>query len=170
VLATQNPVEQEGVYTLPEAQADRFAMKIRVDYPAHDEELMMLRAKLHQTEVAQIIDTDEVLQIRELIGEHVFLDDKIREYVVRLGRSTRNSQVGEMILYGISPRAYQHLIALSRTAAFFEGRDFVIPDDVKSIATDAMRHRVVRTLRAEAENISIEQILQDKILRAVPIP
>jgi MoxR-like ATPase len=170
VLATQNPVEQEGVYTLPEAQSDRFAMKIRVEYPAHEEELTMLRAKLHQTEVEQIIDTDQVIQIRELIGEHVFLDDKIREYIVRLGRSTRNAEMSELILYGISPRAYQHLLALCRTAAFFEGRDYVVPDDVKSIATDAMRHRVVRTLRAEAENVSIDQILEQRILRAVPIP
>ena len=170
VLATQNPVEQEGVYTLPEAQADRFAMKIAVDYPAHDEELTMLRAKLHETEIDEIIATADVVRIRELIASSVHLDDKIREYVVRLGRATRAADMRELILYGISPRAYQHLLALSRTTAFFEGRDHVVPEDVKRIAVDAMRHRVVRTLRAEAENISIEQILRDRILRTVPIP
>ena len=170
VLATQNPVEQEGVYTLPEAQADRFAMKIHVDYPSHDEELRMLQAKLHQAEIEHIITTDQVLQIREMVAESVFVDDKIREYIVRLGRASRNSELSELILYGISPRAYQHLLALSRTAAFFSGREYVLPVDVKSIAVDAMRHRVVRTLRAEAENISVDEIITDKILRAVPIP
>ena len=103
----------------------------------------MLRARLHQTEIDQIIDTDQVIQIRELITDHAYLDDKIHEYVVRLGRSTRNSNVSDFILYGISPRAYQHMLALSRTAAFCDGRSHVTPDDVKSIAIDAMRHRVV---------------------------
>ncbi len=170
VLATQNPVEQEGVYILPEAQADRFAMKITVDYPEHEDELRMLRAKLNETEVRQIINTDQVLQIREQISQNVHVDEKVKEYIVRLGRATRNSDVSELIQYGISPRAYQHLMALSRTAAFFNGREFVTPSDVKSIAVDAMRHRVVRTLRAEAENVSVEEIVEGKILGAVSIP
>ncbi len=170
VLATQNPIEQEGVYTLPEAQADRFAMKIKVEYPSHEDELNMLKAKLHEAEIQHIIGTDHVIQIRDMIGEKVFVDEKIREYIVRLGRATRNFGLSELILYGVSPRAYQHLLALSRTAAFFNGREYVLPTDVKSIAVDAMRHRVVRTLRAEAENISVEEIVVDKILRAVPIP
>lgn len=170
VLATQNPVEQEGVYILPEAQADRFAMKITVDYPEHEDELRMLRAKLNETEVRQIINTDQVLQIREQISQNVHVDEKVKEYIVRLGRATRNSDVSELIQYGISPRAYQHLLALSRTAAFFNGREFVAPSDVKSIAVDAMRHRVVRTLRAEAENVSVEEIVEGKILGAVSIP
>ncbi len=170
VLATQNPVEQEGVYILPEAQADRFAMKITVDYPEHEDELRMLRARLHETEVRHIINTDQVLQIREQISQNVHVDEKVKEYIVRLGRATRNSDVSELIQYGISPRAYQHLLALSRTAAFFNGREFVTPSDVKSIAVDAMRHRVVRTLRAEAENVSVEEIVEGKILGAVSIP
>ena len=170
VLATQNPVEQEGVYILPEAQADRFAMKITVDYPGHEDELRMLRAKLHETEVRQIINTDQVLQIREQISQNIHVDEKVKEYIVRLGRATRNSDVSELIQYGISPRAYQHLLALSRTTAFFNGREFVTPADVKSIAVDAMRHRVIRTLRAEAENVTVEEIVQEKILGAVSIP
>lgn len=170
VLATQNPIEQEGVYLLPEAQVDRFSMKIRVDYPSHKDELDMLNAKLNQTEVQRFMGTEEVIQIRELIGEKIYMDENIKEYIVRLGRATRESDVSEWILHGISPRAYQHLLALSRTAAFFKGRAYVLPQDVKSIAVDAMRHRIVRTLRAEAENIPVEEIIEDKILRAVPIP
>ncbi len=170
VLATQNPVEQEGVYILPEAQADRFAMKITVDYPGHEDELRMLRAKLNETEVRHIINTDQVLQIREHISQNLHVDEKVKEYIVRLGRATRNSDVSELIQYGISPRACQHLLALSRTTAFFNGREFVTPADVKSIAVDAMRHRVIRTLRAEAENVSVEEIVQGKILGAVSIP
>jgi len=169
VLATQNPVEQEGVYILPEAQADRFSMKIKVEYPTHQDELDILKAELHKAEVEPILTTDQVIGIRELISEKVYVDPKIEEYIVRLGRTTRSSAVSELILYGISPRAYQHLLALSRTVAFFNRREYVVPGDVKSIALDAMRHRAVRTLRAEAENISIEEILEEKILRAVPI-
>ena len=123
-----------------------------------------------ETEVRQIINTDQVLQIREEISQNVHVDEKVKEYIVRLGRATRNSDVSELIQYGISPRAYQHLMALSRTAAFFNGREFVTPSDVKSIAVDAMRHRVVRTLRAEAENVSVEEIVEGKILGAVSIP
>ena len=170
VLATQNPVEQEGVYILPEAQSDRFAMKITVDYPEHEDELDMLSAKLNEVEVQQVINTDQVLQIREQISRNVYVDDKVKEYIVRLGRATRGSDVAELIQYGISPRAYQHLLALSITTAFFNGRECVTPADVKSIAVDAMRHRVVRTLRAEAENVSVEEIIQEKILGAVAIP
>lgn len=170
VLATQNPVEQEGVYPLPEAQADRFAMKISVDYPNHEDELNMLRARLNEAEVEQVIETEQVIQVRELISRNIYVDDKMKEYIVRVGRATRNSSVAEWIEYGISPRAYQHLLALTRTAAFFNGRDFALPSDLKSIAVDAMRHRIVRTLRAEAENIPVDAIIQKQILRKVPLP
>ncbi|MBI4481694.1 MAG: AAA family ATPase [Acidobacteria bacterium] len=170
VTATQNPVEQEGVYALPEAQADRFAMKIKVEYPSHQEELNILRSKLDAATVEPIIRTDQVIQVRELVSREIYVDEKIEEYIVRLGRATRNSNVQDLILYGISPRAYQHILALSRTAAFFSGREYVIPADVKGVAVDAMRHRLVRTLRAEAENISVEEIIEDKIFRAVSIP
>lgn len=175
VLATQNPVEQEGVYTLPEAQADRFAMKIKVEYPSHEDEIGMLRTKLERAEIKQIIVPQTCNQIRELISNSVYVDDKIREYIVRLGRATRNSDsfnsssIKEMISYGVSPRSYHHMMALAHTMAFFHGRDYVLPIDVKTIAMDAMRHRVVRSLRAEVENVTTEEIIEE-ILKKVPIP
>lgn len=174
VLATQNPIEQEGVYALPEAQTDRFAMKVKVDYPSYEDEVNMLRMRLEHAKVEQIISPRDVIKIRELISR-VHIDDKIRDYIVRLARATRNNDqynltiVKEMVLYGISPRACQHLMALARTVAFFNGRDYVLPSDVKSIAIDTLRHRIIRSLRAEAENISIEEILE-KVLRKISIP
>ena len=174
VLATQNPVEQEGVYPLPEAQIDRFALKIHVHYPSHADELEMLRRKLTETDVRRIVRPEDVLHIRRLVSE-VYVDEKIREYIVRIVRGTRagvgqtSPMVNEMVLHGASPRSAQHLLALTRSTAFLEGRDFALPSDVKSIAFDALRHRVIRTLRAEAENVQPEQILEE-IFRTVPIP
>jgi MoxR-like ATPase len=165
VLATQNPVEQEGVYPLPEAQIDRFALKIHVDYPSHADELEMLRRKLTETNVKRVVQPEDVLHIRRLVSE-VHVDDKIREYIVRIVRATRSN---EMVQHGASPRSAQHLLALTRSTAFLEGRDFALPCDVKQIAFDALRHRVIRTMRAEAENVQPEQIL-DEIFRSVPIP
>jgi MoxR-like ATPase len=174
VLATQNPVEQEGVYALPEAQIDRFALKIQVSYPSHADELEMLRRKLTETEVQRIVRPEDVLQIRRLVSE-VHVDEKIREYIVRIVRATRagegqsDAMVNEMVLHGASPRSAQHLLALTRSTAFLEGRDFALPSDVKSIAFDALRHRVIRTMRAEAENVQPDEILAE-MLRKVAIP
>lgn len=174
VLATQNPIEQEGVYALPEAQVDRFAMKINVDYPSHQHELEMLRLRLGEISVRRVVSRQEVLRIRDLTGQ-VFVDEKIREYVVRIVRATRAADgepipiVREMVLHGASPRSAQHLLALARTAAFLSGRDYVLPADVKSVALDALRHRIIRTVRAEAEGISSDEIVSE-ILRRVPIP
>lgn len=174
VLATQNPVEQEGVYALPEAQVDRFALKIQVNYPSHSDELEMLGRKLTETNVQRIINSQSVLRIRALTSR-VFVAEKLREYIVRIVRATRRSagretdMVNEMVLHGASPRAAQHLLALTRSVAFLEGRDFALPSDVKAIAFDALRHRLIRTVRAEAEEITPDQILGE-ILRRVPIP
>jgi MoxR-like ATPase len=174
VLATQNPVEQEGVYPLPEAQIDRFALKIHVHYPSHQDELEMLRRRLTDTSVGRIIRPEDVLRIRGLVSE-VYVDDKIREYIIRIVRATRAGEgqaiplINEMVLHGASPRSAQHLLALTRSAAFLEGRDFALPEDVKSIGFDALRHRIIRTMRAEAEDIQPEQILSE-IFRTVPIP
>jgi len=174
VLATQNPVEQEGVYPLPEAQIDRFALKIQVHYPSHADELEMLRRKLTETSVQRIITPQDVLSIRSLVSQ-VFVDDKLREYIIRVVRATRPNRdqeiamVNDMVLHGASPRAAQHLLALTRSIAFLEGRDFALPADVKSIAFDALRHRIIRTVRAEAEDVTSDQILGE-ILSKVPIP
>ena len=175
VLATQNPVEQEGVYTLPEAQLDRFSMMLRVGYPGRDEELQMLRVDAARVALERRIETSEVVQIRELIRDSVHMDDRIREYIVRIGRATREPDaVGrgalrEMITLGISPRSYQHILALARVTAFMAGRTYVLPGDVKAILPDAARHRLVRSVRAQADNFTADAILDD-VLSAVAIP
>ena len=175
VLATQNPVEHEGVYPLPEAQLDRFSMMLRVGYPGADDELQMLRAGTKRPELERPIAPSEVVRIRAFIHGAVHVDDRVREYIVRLGRATRDpKEVGrpalrELILVGISPRSYQHILALARVTAFIEGRTYVLPADVKALLCDVARHRLVRSVRAQAENVDADAILHD-ILAAVPIP
>ena len=174
VLATQNPVEQEGVYALPEAQVDRFSLKVKVDYPSHVDEAAMLARNLSELTVSPIMASVDVIRFRKYIAA-TFVSDSIREYVVRIVRATRNGPptspavVSEMVLHGASPRAAQHLLALARTTAFFAGREYVLPADVKRIAPDALRHRLIRTVRAEAENIAADEIISE-ILSRVPIP
>jgi len=175
VLATENPVEQEGVYALPEAQLDRFSMLLRVGYPSADEEAQMLRRRLARTSVEPCVSPGEVVQLRDFIRDTVHVDDRIGDYIVRIGRATRApADVGrphlkEMILLGISPRSYQHMLALAQVTAFLHGRTYVLPDDVKEIMCDATRHRIIRTVRAQAENVDVDEILLD-LARTVPIP
>jgi len=175
VLATQNPVEQEGVYTLPEAQLDRFSMMLRVGYPSQGEEVEMLQVRMNQTTIERRVSPSDVHVLREFIYSTVHVDHKILEYIVRLGRATRQpAEVGrddlrEMLQLGISPRSYQHLLALSRVTAFLHGRTWVQPGDVKEIFCDATRHRIARTVRAQAEAVDADTILQE-LLTAVPIP
>jgi MoxR-like ATPase len=189
VLATQNPVEQEGVYTLPEAQLDRFSMMLRVDYPHADDERRMLRLAgasttrtLHARAEGSIdrrpdrrIEPSDVVHIRTLIRDIVHVDDRLQDYIVRIGRATRApEEVGrpalrEQVVLGISPRSYQHILALARVTAFFDGRTYVRPGDVKAILCDAARHRIVRSVRAQVEQVSADAILAD-LLSAVPIP
>jgi MoxR-like ATPase len=175
VLATQNPVEQEGVYTLPEAQLDRFSMMLRVGYPSRSEEVDMLQVRLSETRIEPRVSPADVNELREFIRAAVFIDEKILEYIVRLGRATRSpEEVGradlkELLLLGTSPRSYQHVLALARVTAFLHGRTWVLPDDVKEIFCDTARHRIARTVRAQAENVEADEILTE-LLRAVPIP
>ena len=175
VLATQNPVEQEGVYTLPEAQLDRFSMMLRVGYPNEGEEVQMLESRLSQVTIDRRVSPSDVNVLREFVFASVYVDRKVLEYIVRLGRATREPdtagrpELREMLLLGISPRSYQHLLALARVNAFLHGRTWVLPSDVKEIFCDATRHRIARTVRAQAENVDADAILQD-ILEAVPIP
>jgi len=175
VLATQNPVEQEGVYTLPEAQLDRFSMMLRVGYPSEGEEVEMLQVRMNQTTIERRVSPSDVHVLREFIYSTVHVDNKILEYIVRLGRATRHpagvgrDDLREMLQLGISPRSYQHLLALSRVTAFLHGRTWVQPGDVKEIFCDATRHRIARTVRAQAEGVDADTILQD-LLTAVPIP
>jgi MoxR-like ATPase len=175
VLATQNPVEQEGVYTLPEAQLDRFSMMLRVGYPSGGEEVAMLQSRMAETTIDRRVTPDDVNVLREFIRTHVFVDDKILEYIVRLGRATREpaeverADLKELLQLGISPRSYQHVLALARVTAFLHGRAWVLPEDVKEIFCDAARHRIARTVRAQAEGVESDTILQE-LLAAVPIP
>jgi MoxR-like ATPase len=174
VLATQNPVEQEGVYTLPEAQLDRFSMMLRVGYPSEGEEVEMLQKRMSQTIVHRVSPAD-VTVLRDFIEQSVYIDAKILEYIVRLGRATRDpGSVGrpdlrELLALGISPRSYQHLLALCRVTAFLHGRTWALPEDVKEIFADATRHRLARTVRAQAENVHADEIVHE-LLRSVPIP
>jgi MoxR-like ATPase len=175
VLATQNPVEQEGVYPLPEAQLDRFSMLLRVTYPAAEDEVRMLGSRLAEQRIARRLTPPDVVRIRGLIRDQVFVSDAIIEYIVRLGRATREPatagrpQLAPLLTLGVSPRSYQHVLALARVTAFLHGRDYVLPDDVKEIYLDASRHRIARSLRAEAEHIDADEILDD-LLYAVPLP
>ena len=174
VLATQNPIEQEGVFALPEAQLDRFAMMIRVHYPTPESEFQMLLTRLEEIQINPVADPQTVVQIRHLVSE-VHVDDKVRRYIVAVGQATRDSRpdtlsiVREMVLHGASPRSYQHLLAMSRAAAFFRGRDYVLPSDVKFIGVDVIHHRLVRSIRAEVENVSTDEVVAE-VLRHTPIP
>jgi len=175
VLATQNPVEQEGVYPLPEAQLDRFSMMLRVDYPSAADEVQMLHTRLTEQPIEERASPADVTRLRMFIRDAVFVDDKIKEYIVRLGRATRapadvgRADLSEMLVLGVSPRSYQHVLALARVTAFLHGRTYVLPQDVKEIYADAARHRIARSIRAQAENITADHILEE-LLRAVPIP
>jgi MoxR-like ATPase len=175
VLATQNPVEQEGVYPLPEAQLDRFSMLLRVDYPGEEDEMQMLCVNAEAVDVRRLLAPADVGRIREIVRDGVHASDRIRRYIIRLGRATRapaaigKGALAELLTLGISPRSYQHVFALARVTAFQHGRDYMLPRDVKEVFYDAARHRIVRSVRAQTQNVSADEILYE-ILNAVPIP
>ncbi len=176
VLATQNPIEQEGTYPLPEAQIDRFMFKLKVTYPSKEEERQILRKMAissPDTSTNAVITPADVLRMRELVDE-VFMDDKIEEYIVDLVEATRNPadyklDIANMIRYGASPRASIFLTMAAKANAFLEGRGYVIPQDVKSVAMNVLRHRVIVTYEAEAEEKTSEDIVQ-QILQTVDVP
>ncbi len=176
VLATQNPVEQEGTYPLPEAQVDRFMMKLQVDYPnkAQEHEILKRMARTKPTtKVDAIIKPEDVIRLRELADE-IFMDEKIEEYIVNLIEATRNPEaykldIKPLIRYGASPRATIFLAMAAKANALIEGRGYVTPQDVKSIALDVLRHRVILTYEAEAEEKTSEDIIQ-QILATVDVP
>jgi MoxR-like ATPase len=150
-------------------------MLLRVGYPSAAEETQMLRRRLAKTAVEPRVSPGEVVELRAFIRDTVHVDDRISDYIVRIGRATRApADVGcphlkEMILLGISPRSYQHMLALARVTAFLHGRSYVLPDDVKEIMCDTIRHRIIRTVRAQAENVDVDEILLE-LARTVPIP
>ena len=157
VMATQNPVEQEGTYSLPEAQTDRFMLKVIVDYPNRDEELQILR-RMSKTntnfDIQPVTSPEEIMQARKLVDE-IYVDEKVENYVVDLVMATRNPeayglQLKDLIQFGGSPRATINLMLAARANAFLAGRGYVVPQDVKDIALDVLRHRVMITYEAEA--------------------
>ncbi len=177
VLATQNPIEQEGTYTLPEAQVDRFLMKLIVRYPSKQEELEIIErmgTRATPPTVEQSSSIDKVLELRRLM-ETIYVDDKVKSYVVDLVSATRNpeeaglSKLKQLILYGGSPRASLSLTRAARANAFLAGRGFVTPQDVKAVGMAVLRHRVITTYEAEAEEVTSEDILQ-QVFDHVPVP
>jgi MoxR-like ATPase len=176
VLATQNPIEQEGTYPLPEAQVDRFMLKVVVDYPTRAEERLIMdrMTGVRLPEVKPVTQPADLLHAREVVRQ-IYVDEKIKEYVLDLVFATRQpSQNGltglqTLIAFGASPRATIYLIMAARAHAFLKGRGFVTPEDVKQIAPDVLRHRVVISYEAEAEEISSAQIVQ-RILDQIEVP
>ena len=176
VLATQNPIEQEGTYPLPEAQVDRFMLKVVISYPNRDEERAIMQRMTGEplAPVRPIVSPQQVLHARQVARE-VYVDPKILEYVLDLVFATRDPKsagldaLAALIAYGASPRASIALIATARAHAFLQGRGYVIPDDVKEIALDVLQHRVIATYEAEAENVSPADIVRD-ILDHVEVP
>ena len=176
VMATQNPIEQEGTYPLPEAQVDRFMFKIRVSYPnkAEEHEILKKMARTNPVvDVAPIITPTDVKRLRALSDE-IYMDEKIEEYIVSLVEASRNPDsykldIGQYIRYGASPRASIFLAMASKANALIEGRGYVTPQDVKTIAMNVLRHRVILTYEAEAEEKTSEDIIE-MILQTVDVP
>ena len=177
VLATQNPVDQEGTYALPEAQVDRFLVKLIVEYPSKEEELKIIdrmAGLAASTEVKQATTPEELLRMRALL-DTIYLDDKVKAYIVDLVFATRDpekvglAKLKPLILYGASPRASLALARTSRARALMEGRGFVTPQDVKAVGSMVLRHRVLTTYEAEAEGIDSEELLQT-IFDTVQVP
>lgn len=175
VLATQNPIEQEGTYPLPEAQVDRFMLKLKVTYPSRTEEreIMSRVDLLHEMEVAPVVTKQEILDAREVVNR-IYVDEKAKNYIVDIVHATRNPdafglKVAHLIEYGASPRASLYLQQGARALAFLQGEGNVFPNDVKQVAMDVLRHRVRVTYEAEAENITSEDVIR-RILEAVPVP
>lgn len=175
VLATQNPIEQEGTYPLPEAQVDRFMLKLRINYPtrAEEREIMSRIDLLHATAVSPVVTRQEILEAREVVNR-IYVDEKAKNYIVDIVHATRNPEAfglktNHLIEYGASPRASLYLQQGARALAFLQGEGNVFPNDVKQIAMDVLRHRVRVTYEAEAENITSEDVIR-KVLDTVPVP
>lgn len=175
VLATQNPVEQEGTYPLPEAQMDRFMFKVDITYPTRDEELLVMDrfAKKQKLECQAVLQPSDILKLRDLV-EEIHVDPKINQYIVDLIFATRSAEkidkdLARYIEVGASPRASINLHKAARCLALMEGRAYVVPQDIKSLAKDVLRHRIMKTYEAEAEDVSSDEMIQ-RILDLVPVP
>ncbi|HQV60281.1 MAG: AAA family ATPase [Chitinophagaceae bacterium] len=176
VLATQNPLEQEGTYPLPEAQVDRFIMKVIVDYPKMHEEQVILRQSVQGNfpDIKQVVSVQEVLNARDLTKK-IYMDEKIEQYILDIVFATRRpdeyklEKLKPLISYGASPRGSINLGLASKAQAFLNKRGFVIPEDVRSICKDVLRHRIGLTYEAEAENVKVEDVIED-VLKQINVP
>ena len=176
VLATQNPIEQEGTYPLPEAQVDRFMLKIRIGYPSRNEELEILRMNVNGTVHVPkaVISPEDILRARKAV-QSIYMDEKIEKYILDIVFATRNpgefnmGNLAHLISYGASPRATINLALGAKAFAFIKRRGYVIPEDVRAICPDVLRHRVAVTYEAEAEDVTSEQIVQE-VLNKVEVP
>ncbi len=176
VLATQNPIEQEGTYPLPEAQVDRFMLKVIVGYPERSEEREIINRMTSGApiDVQPVVDSKYILSAREIVRQ-VYVDEKIKDYVLDLVVATRDpgaaglNDLENLISYGASPRAGIFLIAAARAYAFIKGRGYVVPEDIKQLAPDILRHRIITTFEAEAQDVTSEQIAR-RILESVEVP
>ena len=176
VLATQNPIEQEGTYPLPEAQVDRFMLKVVIDYPKLEEEMRIIRQNIsgEKMEVRPIMKAEEIIKAREVVKE-VYIDEKIERYIADIVFATRYpekyglKELKEMISFGGSPRASISLALAARSYAFIKRRGYVIPEDVRAVAHDVLRHRIGLSYEAEASNLTAEEIIS-KILNKVEVP
>lgn len=171
VLATQNPIEQDGTYPLPEAQQDRFLMKVKIEYPTKEEEKNILKLLTSTTdfdaiEVNEILNRDKIEELKKIIKE-IYVDEKLMDYILDIIFKTRDKN--EYIACGASPRASIALVVSAKANAFLEGRDFVIPQDIKKVIFDVLRHRIILTYEAEAEGKDVENIITS-IMEGVELP
>jgi MoxR-like ATPase len=176
VLATQNPIETEGTYALPEAQVDRFMLKLKIIYPSKEEEKAILSrmGKGDVPPVSKVITVDKIIRARDVVNE-IYMDPKVEDYIINIVFATREPEksglkdLKDLISYGASPRATIFLARVARAHAFIRGRGYVTPEDIKQVGQDVLRHRVLLTYEAEAENITPEDIIQ-KIFDSVEVP
>ena len=176
VMATQNPVEQEGTYPLPEAQVDRFMLKVVINYPKKEEEKLIIRQNISgvKPDIKPVLKTDEVIEARNVVRE-VYLDEKIERYIVDIVFATRFPQeyglptLSNMISFGASPRASISLALAARAYAFIKRRGYVIPEDIRAVCHDVMRHRIGLSYEAEANNLTTEEVISE-ILNKVEVP
>ena len=177
VLATQNPIEQEGTYPLPEAQVDRFMLKVIIDYPTKTEEQAIIRQnvlEMHHPRINAVVSSSEILNARQLVRE-VYMDEKVEQYILDIVFASRYpdqynlAKIKPLISFGGSPRASINLALAAKTYAYLNKRGYVIPEDVRNICRDVLRHRIGLTYEAEAENVNVEMIINE-ILKAVNVP
>ena len=175
VLATQNPIEHEGTYPLPEAQVDRFMLKLKIDYPSRKDEREILErmSTQDQPRADRVVEAEEILKARKVVDD-LYMDDRVKEYILEIVFATRNPDefgldIAPLIEFGASPRATLFLAQASRAHAFIRRRGYVTPEDVKSIGPDVLRHRVILSYEAEAENVKPEEIIQ-RIFDTVEVP